>query len=680
MIKKLLILTGLLLAVFTILPQSSHAESYCLGTQCGSSAYNCRGGDCQWYEGVAPLPPSSSKTYTTSSYPSYKWVSNKLCGTDSLGNVWCEQDTDSVTVNVGKGKFKVTITARSWNSGPDPDEKFDFTSSMGSGTVVATGPDSATFEETFTSPTTVTFNINHRPYGGGSVQAVLDWEFTQAGPSTPTNITVIEGDADGGTIIQTRVVKVNWDFPDGGTGCGSAWNSPCPGTNNAFDISFSGPSSQPDGQVSGNTRTYTSGNTLSQNGSYIVTVCATNGAQRACTSQPFTKVPYPTGVVSGQLAERTPRTNPAACIAGIRAVNANPSLNPNGNGYNVSCSVSSASGIANSYSCSVTLDNENFDPDPHRKFTIQQTISQLYGSIGCGSSCVANGSCTDAYTPDFDANGGSSTVKTQNLYFNLNPAAGYYKVKNTSYYDHNGLSALFPVNKQAFDTDDTPVAGHFNRGETDSSFPGVGVVITNGSQAAGEAGASNSGISPRGWTNTSYTQAPTERTSRIIDYIKNRKDYATIASLDDAKFTGAPFGTFIYEGDLTISPSNAATFNNKNVMVVATGTITIATNLNPVSGALALVGPSVYVDEAVSEVHALIVGDTVSLVSEDATSPSSVPLKIVGSVSSGNAVDVAARSRPDAFKPSFFIVSNPDAYWRLLSIISITRYDWTQTQ
>lgn len=680
MIKKLIIFTSMFLAAFAVIPQQSHAESYCLGTQCGSAAYNCSGGDCQWYEGVAPLPASPSKTYTTSANPTYKWVSNKLCGTDSLGNVYCEQDTDTVTVNVGKGKFKVTITARSWNSGPDPDEKFDVASSMWNGSLVATGPDTATFEQTFTTPTTVTFNIDHRPYGGGSVQTVVDWQFTQAGPSTPSNVTVVEGDADGGPIIQTRVVKVNWDFPDGGSGCGTEWNSTCPASNNKFKVSFAGPSSAPPAQIPGNTNSYTTGNTLSQNGSYVVTVCATNGTQESCTSRPFTKVPYPTGVVSGQLAERTPRTTPAACIAGIRAASANPSLNPTGNGYNVSCSINPSTGIANSYSCSITLDNQNFDPDPHRKFTIQQTVSQLYGSLSCGNSCVSNGSCTDAYTPDFDANGGAITVAMQNLYFNLNPTGGYYKVKNTSYYDHNGLSALFPVNKQAYDTDDNPVAGHFNRGETDSSFPGVGVVMTNGSQAAGEAGASNSGISPRGWTNSTYTQAPTESASKVVDYIKNRKDYATISSLNDAKFTGATFGTFIYEGDLTISPSNATTFNNKNVMIVATGKIAIETNLNPVSGAVAMVGSSVYINEGVSEVHALLVGDTISLVSEGHTASSDIPLKIVGSISSGTAVNVGERSRPDAFKPSLFIVSNPDAYSSLLSIISITRYDWTQIQ
>ncbi|MBI1862572.1 hypothetical protein HYS00_00460, partial [Candidatus Microgenomates bacterium] len=207
--------------------------------------------------------------------------------------------------------------------------------------------------------------------------------------SAPTGVTVVEGDANGGATIQTRSVKVTWAFPDAGAGCGSAWANTCPSSTTKFYIKFTGPSSVPQGQIaSTGTRAYTSGASLTTNGTYTVNVCANNGTQEKCTAASFTKVPYPTGVLSGQLYERTPSVTPIACYAGARALYAGSiTLVPNTNGYSTTCTVTPSSGAALTYSCIAQLDNQNYDPNPNQSFTVQYQGNNLYSSVSCGITC-----------------------------------------------------------------------------------------------------------------------------------------------------------------------------------------------------------------------------------------------------------------------------------------------------
>lgn len=271
-----------------------------------------------------------------------------------------------------------------------------------------------------------------------------------------------------------------------------------------------------------------------------------------------------------------------------------------------------------------------------------------------------------------------------NLYFSLNDATigggGFYKVKNASYYDHDSISSVFPVNHQAYDTDDSPLVEHFNRGDDASNIVGSGVVMSYGGQNAGGVGGTYSGISPHGWTSTTYQQTAAQIGSNFITYLKNRRDLTTITSLADAAYTSKTYGSFIVNGDLTISAADAAAFNNKNVVIAVSGNLNINTNLIPTAGNVAFIAQSIYINESVTEVRALLTGNTVSFASSAFVGKSANPLKIVGSVSSGTSVDTSKRSRTDSLKPSLFIVTNPDAYTSLLPLISVIKYDWTQLQ
>lgn len=506
---------------------------------------------------------------------------------------------------------------------------------------------------------------------------------TSSQPAAPSGLTVVEGDANAGAIIQTRSARVNWTFTDTGSGCGTSWGHSCSGQANQFTIQITGPAGfTPFNTTVGSAiRTYTTGNILGPNGNYTVQICAVNGSLSNCASQVFTKVAYPTGTITGALNERTPGSTPIACSAGVRASYVNTlTLTPNTSGYTTSCAITPTTGTATSYTCTITLNNTGFDPDPNAAYSIAMAASAYYSGVTCGASCTATGSCSNAFILDLDSNGGTTASITSPLNLNISTTRSFYKVKDVSYYDSDGVSSIFPVGYQTYDTDDSPLSGFFNRGADDATYPGVGVVISNGAQQVGAVGATNSGISARGWSNSAYTSTSVNYGSRIVDYIKTRKDYTTITSLTDTNFTSQSSGVFLINGDLTINAANVAQLNNKNVLLIVTENAHIAANLSPSSGVVSIAAKSIYINEAVTEVRALMVADAVSLVSNGYGGTSTVPLKVVGSIASTATVDTTRRVRTDSFRPSLFIMANPDAYTSLLPHISVIKYDWRQLQ
>jgi hypothetical protein len=502
---------------------------------------------------------------------------------------------------------------------------------------------------------------------------------------------MVEADANGGNIVQTRAVKIDWNFPGNASGCGTEWGYSCTGNQNSFTMQISGGSVNQTFSFPSTARTFTTGNILTSNANYTIQICAKNGAMTTCTSMTKAKVAYPVGHVTGNFLERDTDTN--ACYVGIRGL---PIMNLNvTNNANISTACTAtpgaASGTYTGYDCTITLDNINADPAPQGHVVSFNTIpsSALYTGAGqCGGAggagvCAAGlGSCANLFTANFDQNQpGLLTSGTKSAYFSINNNLSFYKLKNASYYHTGSITSLFPVNHQSFDADDTPLVGYFNRGTNGGSNNGVGAVMSSGAQQVGAAGAANNGVSAPGWSNEGYTAASRNTAAtRFTDYVKGRKDYTTINSLGDAAFTSRTSGIFLVQGNLTINAAAAGNLSNKQVVVIATGTINITGNVIPANSSAALIAPNIYISETVSEVHGLIVGNSVSIVSQGFGGTSTTPLKIYGNLSAGNPINVASRVRTDSFKPSFFVVQDSNMYAALLSSISETKYDWKQLQ
>jgi hypothetical protein len=113
-----------------------------------------------------------------------------------------------------------------------------------------------------------------------------------------------------GVIIQTRTVKISWNFTDNGVGCGTSWGFNCAGNSTSFKIiiddnsNFSSPIINKT-NIPSASRTYTTtaaDGLLTDNKTYYAKVCAVN-YKEGCATLSFTKQAYPVGVIVGVVGE-----------------------------------------------------------------------------------------------------------------------------------------------------------------------------------------------------------------------------------------------------------------------------------------------------------------------------------------------------------------------------------------
>lgn len=556
-------------------------------------------------------------------------------------------------------------------------------------------------------------------------------------PATPAITSIVEGDLDGGAIIQTRSIRINWSF----SAAASAWGSGCSAPSNRFIITITGPPNSPipvpiDELTpttcgSNNCYTYVTGPVLTTNRTYGVTVSADNGYYNPCSAAVnVIKVGYPTGGITGGVSERDPGP-PASCPVGAAPSSTVPvTITGGSSGYSYTCTGSGT------LTCTITLNNTTADPTPNTTYTINlDSSSPLYGSLLCGpvgTSCAAASSCSVSLNLDANTNGGTTST-TQVFFVNYRAGLSYFKLQNSSYYGRGFLSSPFPAGIEAFDASDTPISDYFNRGSATNNAVGV-VTSSGGAPTLGSA----LGVSPRGWTNSSYSLSSTAQASRFITYTTSRKSFTqvttnsgtshptptppsisssgsslfisladslkslfgkssensstTIAQADlstggevlatISSLPNNPIGMYYISGDLIIDNTEAAKLGETSkAMIVVSGKLHINANITS-NAYLGFVANNIYIHENVSEVRALLSGNSISLVSDGGPATSATPLKIVGTLSSGApGVDMTKRVRATPNKPSVYIVG-PSAfiYQALLPWLSITRLDWRNIQ
>ncbi len=507
------------------------------------------------------------------------------------------------------------------------------------------------------------------------------------GPTAkPTNIQIREDDTNQGSTIQTYNVYFSWTAPAfAGFAAGSnryhVYISDSPTfSSNVVDVIRA--KTVPWYTTRGDTAAIAK---VKQNTQYYVRVCAdyNDGAggwnQQCAADITYTKVAYSPATFSGASNQRVVSVSaPASCTGGVpNRFMGSLSMTPNTNGYSSSCSTTSAGSKITDFNCTITYDNVNYDPNPQQQFTLSMAGgSAIYG---CGGNCDTPGSCTNIFSPNVDANQTKTTSGSQPLYVNTDLAASFFKVKNMSIYTSGGINSPFPAGHQPFDSNDIG-DNYFDQGSSGTNT-GVGVVMSNGTQTAGLSSAPNSGISARGWRSNTYTSNTTKYVGNgFVAYAKGQKQIKTISSLSDSTFTSASSGIFLVSGDLTINNSNKAALNNKYVILMSEGTIRISNDLSPTGGNVALFAQTIYIDNAVASVDAILSANAIYMTSTS-TSVSTTPLSIVGSLSAKTPIDMTKRARDDNdLQPSVFIQADPGAYLNLLPHISTTKTEYELLQ
>lgn len=367
--------------------------------------------------------------------------------------------------------------------------------------------------------------------------------------------------------------------------------------------------------------------------------------------------PFPTIHIQGNYVEDTGVCN-------------NMTLDPNN--LSVALNIVPATGVSSvctkagsSYGCDITIDNQTAvcAVDAH-------TVSLVASYAGYDALEWRVGNvCAGAPNPSISINAGTPPAAPidANIYFDYGTQS-WFKTSNTSFTSKTARNNIIPNAPTAFDSDDS-VAPPNNTYLTLNE--GGAVLYTDSGKKIDLGPNAVNGFSAHNWYSNTYDASATFTPTKFTDYMKSRKKYKTITDVTSIDADGI----YYVAGDLTIA--NMAPFNSKKVLIVTdAGTVTISADMVPTSAAVAIVAKTIVINSAVTEVDAILIGNTVDI------GASATKLKINGNLIQLTNTTPFTNSRvtANAQSPSLFIKFNQAAYLDLLPYLSISMYDWRQIQ
>lgn len=372
---------------------------------------------------------------------------------------------------------------------------------------------------------------------------------------------------------------------------------------------------------------------------YETVVCSCGSNPTDAPEPTNTPMPtlFPTSAISGNLYVKNASvcsSYPAAAVTpAIRLVPQYPQ------GVTPVCT---ANPSASTYSCNISYDNRAASPPLSQNFTLSST-AQTYGAGNWFTGNLCTGSANNTRTIAV----GNSSNTNWHIFFRALP---WFKIQNGSFSSSN-LSFSIPAAVTKFDSDDLGgrylVDGESGTVTTDSTFPAATTLP----------------ISEKNWSKENYSYDQLMTPTGWLSYIKSRKKFTTITGLNEV----TKDGIYYYNGDLSIS--QAPDFN---VVLVVNGAATITDNLTQTSGfALAATG-QINIDSSVTQINGVFVTPNFD------TGGATTGLKVVGNISAATMNN--DRDLTDNSKPSVFILFDPNTYLKLLPYLSISKYDWRQTQ
>jgi hypothetical protein len=444
------------------------------------------------------------------------------------------------------------------------------------------------------------------------------------------------------------------------------------GNTDTFKIKITGGITQTLANIPKASRAYLTGSVLNANASYTVQVCADNGFGENCSIPvTFNKVAYPSGRVTGPVGERDAESAGNECTTGASG-NISFSLNaPSMAGITSLCTTTTSGPITKTtgYSCNITLNNTSADPDPKQTFTLSASGYNLglYSGLYCNPpSTCGTGSCGIAI--DLDQNGGTvgttASPVNKDAHLNILAGASYYKLKNAGYQDRDALDSPFPVTILPYDAVD----------DTGQNYLIIGTNTVIGAAVSAAHSLANATVSQRNWFNNSYAPRISMSAQSFIAYVKSRKEYKTITSLNNLENNTI----HVLTGSLTIN--NQTDFNDKNLVLIVDGTVEFYITDGDFlpNQSIAIVAQKINFYQGsnfLTSARGIFIANEIDLGDSD------TPLKIVGNLSSTeSSLDTTKRHRTDGRMPSLFIVANPIMNLDLLPYLSTAKYEWKQLQ
>lgn len=369
--------------------------------------------------------------------------------------------------------------------------------------------------------------------------------------------------------------------------------------------------------------------------------------------------PYPTVAVSGELREYTG----AACYDNVATNGMSVLFVPqNSQGITTSCGVTPGVGTTQTtYRCTAAFDNLAA-PTPAQNYTVT-TASLEYqpGYLVDPGVCSATGSSTLAVNVGVPS---PTTTFSKDLLFQL--LGPWVKIKNGSFASSHILSNPIPRVIEAYDLDDDASQRTFILNDS-SNDPGVvGATLINTGTAE---------VSSKEWAGT-YTKTTVYSTSSFLEYVKARKAYKTISQSNLSELEDGKIHVWTGSGTLTLDSLNIPQFNGKKVVLISQGTISVTANFTPSAASTAIIADAITIagdPTPVTQVNGVLSAGTI-----DTGTTANQGLKIVGNLSTGALTN--NRNWTATTKPSIFITFNPKLYLDLLPNLSVSKYEYQQTQ
>jgi hypothetical protein len=380
-----------------------------------------------------------------------------------------------------------------------------------------------------------------------------------------------------------------------------------------------------------------------------------------------TPSPYPTIHIAGPFHEDLGGGN---CVSGV-------SLNPNSLSLQMVANPSTGvttncTKTATSYACDIVIDNQTGQCiSPNTLLTLSGTYAG-YSNIGWRAGNVCAGAPVgltvgignvDNNIPVFLTYDGAGIQPTPPG--GGGGTGGWFKVSNSGFINrYDGRQNFLPSSMSAYDADDDI--------STKQCFiNSASSIVQNTPIDLGPNGTSQAGVpqySAQNWYTSGYMFNDDVTVAKYIDYVEARRQITSISALSEINADGI----YISTAPIVINTADLPIFDGKKVVLIAkNSSITVNDNIIPTGGSLALVGSSISIDPAVSEIDAIVIGDTVL------TGSSTTPLKIKGNLSAKNPVGIY-RANTNARKPSLFVVFNPTLFVSLIPYLSTNTYDWKQ--
>lgn len=233
------------------------------------------------------------------------------------------------------------------------------------------------------------------------------------------------------------------------------------------------------------------------------------------------------------------------------------------------------------------------------------------------------------------------------------------KIKDSSYISANGLNNRIPLVPVAYDASDTTEAFLIVGESGVAAAPALNITAVNANAKTGNP--EYRAI----YTPASYAMTATS----FMGYVKARKEYKTISNMTEITESGL----YVYQGNLSLT-SVPAQFNQYNIVLIGSGTITVDVASFTPTRSVVLVAPTIAFSSAVTQARGVFIADTATT-----GTTANQGLKITGNLIAQSGM-TNNRMWANPNRPSLFVVFDPAIYVDVLPYLSTANYEWKQLQ